>query len=85
MLWKRHSLNAALETRLRDVHKIDCEALIKACSILPWNYSYEVPKTIDKILTTKNSDTMKVSLQFPEGLLLHSTLIADIITKFADV
>jgi 2-(3-amino-3-carboxypropyl)histidine synthase len=67
------------------VHKIDCEALIKACGILPWNYSYEVPKTIDKILTTKNSETMKVSLQFPEGLLLHSTLIADIITKFADV
>lgn len=28
---------------------------------------------------------MKVSLQFPEGLLLHSTLIADIISKFCQV
>ena len=28
---------------------------------------------------------MKVSLQFPEGLLLHSTLIADIIGKFCQV
>ena len=28
---------------------------------------------------------MKVSLQFPEGLLLHSTLIADIISKFCKV
>jgi 2-(3-amino-3-carboxypropyl)histidine synthase len=27
----------------------------------------------------------KVSLQFPEGLLVYSTLIADIIAKFADV
>ena len=28
---------------------------------------------------------MKISLQFPEGLLLHSTLIADIISKFCRV
>ena len=28
---------------------------------------------------------MKISLQFPEGLLLHSTLIADIISKFCQV
>ena len=31
------------------------------------------------------NEVMKVSLQFPEGLLLHSTLIADIICKFCGV
>ena len=57
-----------------------------------------MPKTIDKIMTCKKkgivknendleskSGVMKVSLQFPEGLLLHSTLIADIISKFCKV
>ena len=73
-------------------HSIDMAALHKACSILPWNYNYEVPKTIDKILVCKKKEgfderkeTMKVSLQFPEGLLLHSTLISDIISKFCKV
>ena len=33
----------------------------------------------------ENEGVMKVSLQFPEGLLLHSTLIADIISKFCKV
>ena len=28
---------------------------------------------------------MKISLQFPEGLLMHSTLIADIVSKFCKV
>jgi 2-(3-amino-3-carboxypropyl)histidine synthase len=89
VLWKKHSLNAALEQRLKTEHSIDCESLMKACSILPWNYNYEVPKTIDKILTCKKQqkldDSMKISLQFPEGLLLHSTFIADIISKFCKV
>ena len=88
-LWKKHSLNAILEKKLREEHSIDIEQLVLACSILPWNYNYEVPKTIDKVLTCKKEDfqdkVMKVSLQFPEGLLLHSTLIADIISKFCKV
>lgn len=51
ILWKRHSLSSELEKRLRDTHEIDIEGLIKACGILPWNYNYEIPKTIDKIMT----------------------------------
>lgn len=80
-----------LEKRLRNEHNIDTEHLSKACQILPWNYNYEVPKTIDKILTAKRARSteemtpMKISLQFPEGLLLHSTFVADIITKFCQV
>ena len=92
-LWKKHSLSQVLENKLKADHGIDAEHLTRACSILPWNYNYEIPKTIDKILTCKkkandgNAEeaTMKVSLQFPEGLLLHSTLIADIIGKFCKV
>lgn len=34
---------------------------------------------------SEDTEVMKVSLQFPEGLLLHSTLIADIISKFCKV
>lgn len=86
-------MNQLLEQRLIKEHGLDVDSLTKACSILPWNYNYEVPKTIDKILTCRkkkgHSDqeegVMKVSLQFPEGLLLHSTLIADIISKFCKV
>ena len=88
-LWKKHSLSDLLEQRLKAEHGVDIEQLVKACSILPWNYNYEVPKTIDKILTCKKQksydDSMKISLQFPEGLLLHSNFIADIISKFCKV
>ena len=82
-------MNAQLEQRLDIEHSIDISMLTKACGILPWNYNYEVPKTIDKILTCKKlkkyGDDMKISLQFPEGLLLHSTFIADIVSKFCHV
>ena len=75
-----------LENRLKTEHGIEIDSLVKACSILPWNYNYEVPKTIDKILTCKKqkqyTEVMKVSLQFPEGLLLHAPFLADIISKF---
>ena len=52
-LWKANQLTAALEERLKSEHGIDPDQLSRACSILPWNYNYEVPKTIDKILTCK--------------------------------
>ena len=89
---KVNPISADVKKRLTDDHGIDLDTLSKACSILPWNYNYEIPKTIDKILMSKKkggfderNETMKVSLQFPEGLLLHSTLIADVISKFCKV
>ena len=62
--------------------------------MLPSNYDYEIMKTALKVLKAKHDFLIKaaesgttlysykVSLQFPEGLLLHSTLIADILTEF---
>ncbi|KAL8783408.1 MAG: hypothetical protein Q9213_004667 [Squamulea squamosa] len=50
-----------------------------AISLLPSNYSFEIHKTIHRI---RSSDSKKIALQFPEGLLLFATTISDIITSF---
>ncbi|KAH7367187.1 diphthamide biosynthesis protein [Plectosphaerella cucumerina] len=50
-----------------------------AISLLPSNYSFEIPKTIHRI---KTSGAKKVALQMPEGLLLFATTISDILTQF---
>ncbi|KAI9768601.1 MAG: Diphthamide biosynthesis protein 1 [Geoglossum simile] len=50
-----------------------------AISLLPSNYSFEIPKTIHRIQTLS---AKKVALQFPEGLLLFATTISDILTRF---
>ncbi|GJD05523.1 diphthamide biosynthesis protein 1 [Colletotrichum higginsianum] len=54
-------------------------ALNSAISILPSNYSFEIPKTIHRI---RSSGAKKVALQMPEGLLLFATTISDILTEF---
>lgn len=46
---------------------------------LPDNYNFEIYKTIWKIRAT---NSMRVALQFPEGLLVFSCVIADIIEEF---
>ncbi|KAI9888532.1 MAG: Diphthamide biosynthesis protein 1 [Vezdaea aestivalis] len=51
----------------------------EAISLLPPNYSFEIPKTIHRI---RSSGSKKVALQFPEGLLLFATTISDILTEF---
>nr|CAH7723062.1 unnamed protein product [Callosobruchus chinensis] len=50
-----------------------------AAGALPKNYNFELPKTIWKIQELK---AKTVALQMPEGLLLFSTTIADIIKDF---
>lgn len=50
-----------------------------AMSLLPSNYSFEIPKTIHRI---RSSGSRKVGLQMPEGLLLFATTISDILTQF---
>ncbi|KAB5585960.1 putative diphthamide synthesis protein-domain-containing protein [Coniochaeta sp. 2T2.1] len=50
-----------------------------AMSLLPSNYSFEVPKTIHRIRTL---GAKRVALQMPEGLLLFATTISDILTEF---
>mmetsp|Transcript_22097 Transcript_22097/g.35699 ORF Transcript_22097/g.35699 Transcript_22097/m.35699 type:complete len:443 (-) Transcript_22097:104-1432(-) len=58
------------------------EALKEAMKILPDNYSFEIPKTIWRLREAKSK---RVALQFPEGLLMYSLLISDILEKFAGV
>ncbi|KAI9820727.1 MAG: Diphthamide biosynthesis protein 1 [Pycnora praestabilis] len=53
--------------------------IIAAISLLPPNYSFEIPKTIHRIRT---AESKKIALQFPEGLLLFATTISDILTRF---
>ncbi|CAH1991158.1 unnamed protein product [Acanthoscelides obtectus] len=50
-----------------------------AAEALPKNYNFEIPKTIWKIQEVK---AKTVALQMPEGLLLFSSTIADIIKEF---
>ncbi|EED15477.1 diphthamide biosynthesis protein, putative [Talaromyces stipitatus ATCC 10500] len=55
--------------------------ILAAISLLPKNYSFEIPKTIHRIRTL---GAKRVALQFPEGLLLFATTISDILTEFCD-
>lgn len=50
-----------------------------AISVLPTNYNFEIHKTIWRIQETK---AKRVALQMPEGLLMFSLVISDIIERF---
>lgn len=50
-----------------------------AAAVLPKNYNFEIPKTIWRIQELK---AKMVALQMPEGLLIFSTTLADIIKEF---
>lgn len=58
---------------------LDDPNLKAAMSLLPSNYSFEIPKTIHRI---RSSGAKKVALQMPEGLLLFATTVSDILTQF---
>lgn len=47
--------------------------------VLPENYNFEIPKTIWRI---KQAGAKHVALQFPEGLMMFATVIADIISTW---
>lgn len=57
-------------------------ALKTAMSVLPSNYNLEIPKCIWRI---KQAGAKRVALQFPEGLLMYSLTICDILEAFTDV
>ena len=50
-----------------------------AIALLPPNYSFEIHKTIHRI---RVSESKKIALQMPEGLLLFATTISDILSRF---
>lgn len=54
-------------------------AVQEAMKILPSNYDFEIPKTLWKILSVQ---AKTVVLQFPEGLLIFSCMISDILHRF---
>lgn len=68
----------ALNSIPEDISQNDL--LNKSIKMLPENYNFEIHKTVWKARETTGS---VVALQFPEGLLMYSCLIADIIRRFA--
>lgn len=46
---------------------------------LPWNYNFEVKKTLWKL---SESEAKKVALQLPEGLLLYANALAELVRRF---
>ena len=55
----------------------DPELLVEIAG-LPSNYNFEIAKTVWRIRCTESK---RVALQFPEGLLLFACPIADIIER----
>nr|XP_043628443.1 2-(3-amino-3-carboxypropyl)histidine synthase subunit 1 [Erigeron canadensis] len=56
-------------------------SLTTAISLLPSNYNFEIHKSIWRVQSTF---AKRVALQFPEGLLMYSLIISDIITTFTE-
>lgn len=52
-----------------------------ALKVLPSNYNFEIFKTIWRI---KKANAKHVALQFPEGLMMYSTVIADILEAWTN-
>lgn len=58
---------------------MDNEELNKMIKVLPANYNFEIHKCIWQI---QKNNYQKVALQFPEGLLMYSCFISDILEMF---
>uniref|UniRef100_K3WYL2 2-(3-amino-3-carboxypropyl)histidine synthase subunit 1 n=1 Tax=Globisporangium ultimum (strain ATCC 200006 / CBS 805.95 / DAOM BR144) TaxID=431595 RepID=K3WYL2_GLOUD len=79
---KRKPSEAALKRRMANQIPEDIQndsELTKAMEQLPWNYNFEIRKTVWRI---RQANSKRVALQFPEGLLLYSCVISDIIERF---
>ncbi|RLN91544.1 hypothetical protein BBJ28_00017773 [Nothophytophthora sp. Chile5] len=79
---KRKPSAAALKRRMANQIPEEIQKdpeLTKAIEQLPWNYSFEIRKTIWRI---RQAGSKRVALQFPEGLLLYACVISDIIERF---
>jgi 2-(3-amino-3-carboxypropyl)histidine synthase len=55
-------------------------ALNDAIAVLPANYNFEVHKTVWRL---RKEGAQAVALQFPEGLLMYSCILADVFRKCA--
>ncbi|KAI8903173.1 Diphthamide synthesis DPH1/DPH2 [Gorgonomyces haynaldii] len=61
---------------------LEDEQLQSLMERLPKNYNFEIYKTLHQI---KRNQYKRIALQFPEGLLMYSTTIADIIEFYCQV
>lgn len=61
---------------------LENEELNEAVKLLPKNYNFEIHKTIWNI---RKHGAKRVALQMPEGLLIYSLLISDILEQFCGV
>ncbi|KAG6574340.1 Diphthamide biosynthesis protein 1 [Phytophthora cinnamomi] len=79
---KRKPSAAALKRRMANQipdEILNDPELTKAIEQLPWNYNFEIRKTVWRI---RQAGSKCVALQFPEGLLLYACVISDIIERF---
>jgi 2-(3-amino-3-carboxypropyl)histidine synthase len=63
-------------------HIVNNPLLNDAIKILPAHYNFEIYKTLYRIETLANElnkTSLKISLQFPEGLMLFACVISDIL------
>ncbi|ODQ79222.1 hypothetical protein BABINDRAFT_8805 [Babjeviella inositovora NRRL Y-12698] len=60
---------------------LDDPELNEAVKLLPSNYNFEIHKTIWNI---RKQEAKRVALQMPEGLLIYSLIISDIIEQFCN-
>lgn len=60
---------------------VEDEELNAAISLLPGNYNFELHKTVWNI---RKTNSKRVALQMPEGLLIYSCVIADILEQFCN-
>ena len=60
---------------------LEDKELNRSVSLLPSNYNFEIHKSVWRI---RQAGAKRVALQFPEGLLLFATTIADIIEKHTE-
>ena len=58
------------------------EELNEAIKLLPKNYNFEIHKTVWNI---RRYNAKRVALQMPEGLLIYSLVISDILEQFCGV
>ncbi|EMG50651.1 Diphthamide biosynthesis protein 1 [Candida maltosa Xu316] len=56
--------------------------LNEAIKLLPSNYNFEIHKTVWNI---KKNNATRVAVQMPEGLLIYSLIISDILESFCNV
>lgn len=61
---------------------LEDKELNEAIKLLPSNYNFEIHKTVWNI---KKNNSKRVALQMPEGLLIYSLIISDILEQICNV